>query len=293
MKSIKPRNLKFTLCAFGLALPLALTICGNSENKKEILVPHQTEYKKGTLQNDYEEETLQNESEVLDTQISDYSEVLKTLDSIPGLFYDISPYSGKIETVNINGRISEEDFVIASNYLNKYCCDDLFKLDINSVDLSLWSDESQQLLKDTINSMKDLGILQLRNINMPDISFLSDAQFKVSLGLLTLENVNITDIDVLSDFLALEYLFLDDNNIEDVTPLGSLDQLETLRISNNNISDISVFLDNCPRLDTLDVRNNYISDFSVGEKLESFGIDVYGLSVNLQKDIITYSRKAL
>lgn len=284
MKSIKPRNLKFTLCAFGLVLPLALTSCGNSVTKEKILVPHQIEYKKGTFQNYYE---------MLDTQSSEYSEALKTLDSIVGLTYDISPYSEKIETVNINGRISEEDFVIALNCLYKYCCDDLFKLDINSVDLSLWSDETQQLFKDTINSMKKLGILQIRNIKISDVSFLSDAQFKESLKLLTLQNDNITDIDVLSDFIALESIFLDNNNIENVEPLGSLDNLETLQISNNNISDISIFLDSCPRLDTLNVRYNCISDFSAGEKLQSFGIYVYGLSKNLQKDIIIYSIKPL
>ena len=288
MKTIKPRNLKFTLCAFGLALPLALTSCGNSENKEDIRVLKQQE----ANELDYERKKviIEQESKSVEEafQSNDYNQVIETLDSITGLTYDTLYFSEKIESVRINGRISEQDFVKALNCLND--CEGINVLDIDGVDLFSWSSETQQLFVDTINSMKELIVLKLCSMNLSDISFLSDAKFKESLKLLALQDNNIANVEPISDYVALENLFLDENNIEDVTPLGSLDQLESLHISNNNISDISVFLDNCPRLKNIDLRYNCISDFSAGEKLESFGVDVYGLFKSLQGSNKTYSR---
>lgn len=176
-----------------------------------------------------------------------------------------------------NGRIVEEDFIYMLELLqnlNQYH-PNIKILQISNIKLSNYSEETKKLFATTINSMKDVTLLSLVNMQLEDISFLENAQFKDTCTGLNLRNNEISNIDLISNFTQLETLYLSGNCIDNINSLENLSKLETLDISQNNITDISTVLE-LPNLLNFECSLNYLTqeDCIVINQLKEMGVNI-------------------
>ncbi len=120
------------------------------------------------------------------------------------------------------------------------------------------TDAQLKILIPDILKIKNLTLLDLRNNNLFDVSFLSELKGLTSLYL---SSNNLSDVFFLTELKDLASLDLRNNNLSDVSFLTELKGLTSLYLGGNNLSDVS-FLTELKDLAYLDLRNNPNLPFS-------------------------------
>ncbi len=262
------KNLKYTASALVLAVTSFVTRCGKeNQNKTEEEIRNEIY--------DLERELRK----IKEANYEENFEIIHTLSNLPGI--DIANYDdGRIFRIEVKREQTEEDFIMILNDLKSSTCYDLQSLTIKNCDLTKYSEETRNLFQEVISTLVTVGLdkLSFVNMNITDISFLSNPNFENSLIRLDLSNNQISDMSILKDLNLneMEVMMLSSNQIADITNISHLKNISLISLDSNNISDISPLLD-LPKLDDVFLGNNNISDFRIGEQLKNQGISVYSL----------------
>lgn len=272
------KNLKYTAGALALAATLSITGSGcgkDSESVKTLETEETTKNLK--TEEELRDEIYNLEKELKEVQEANYEEnfeIVHTLSNLSGV--DISSHDdGRIFKIQVMRNQTEKDFITILNCLKSSTCYDLCQLEIKNCDLTKYSEETRNLFKDVMSNLAtvELEDLVLANMNITDISFLSNRNFENTLRSLDLSHNQISDISILKylNLHEMDVIFLDFNQITDITSISHLKNISIISFNNNNISDISALLD-LPELNSVFLRGNNILDFSVEEKLKSEGV---------------------
>nr|WP_081332461.1 NACHT domain-containing protein [Pseudomonas viridiflava] len=108
---------------------------------------------------------------------------------------------------------------------------------------------SKVLGYENIALQKNLGALELREIDIADINPLSHLR---KLTMLELSDLNITDLSPLETLTSITYLDIGSVAVEDLSPIGKLKKLDALFLSKIPAKDLS-FIENLRALDCLQV----------------------------------------
>lgn len=246
---MKFNNLRYTANVLVLAISLSLTGCGKKEKQTITEEPILTEPPISVEQpirteQEVRKEILSLEQELREIQEANYQEnyaFINTLSNFSGV--DVTYYDdGRIFSINVTRKQVEDNFITILNCLSSSTCYDLEQLTIEDCNLLEYSKETQQLFQTVMLSLssKDIYKLQLNNMNLEDISFLNNPNFKEKLYILELFDNQITDISSISNLQNIKILNLSNNNIFDISTLVSLPKLETVSLYNNNLTNLEI-----------------------------------------------------
>ncbi len=201
---------------------------------------------------------------------------------VSGLIIVLTPQYTNLQT-------QQQDSFIVDAHLRQYIYDYFLEkppADVTPTDLEKITHLYIGYSKNKIKSLKGIeycnNLTRLSITDHDGIKDLSPISALKNLRVLNLRNINITDLKPLSDLLNLDTLRISQSKLSDITPLNKLTKLKVLDLSNNTIQDIST-LKNFPNLIQLHLTGNKIKDISSLRELRK--IRVLALGQNQITDI--------